>query len=80
MIKLMVKRQVMAHNLTALDAQCEANSAHIRQSRPDSGRGFQVEVLETFQGIGGAARGELGTHKTVTYKTVKTHMRQSRHT
>ena len=23
--------------------------AHIRQSRPDSGRGFQVEVLETFQ-------------------------------
>ena len=24
---------------------------HIRQSRPDSDLGFQVEVLETFQGV-----------------------------
>jgi hypothetical protein len=26
-----------------------ANLAHIRQSRPDSGLGFQVKVLQTFQ-------------------------------
>jgi len=26
-----------------------ANSAHIRQSRPDSGLGFQVKVLQTFR-------------------------------
>jgi len=26
-----------------------ANMAHIRQSRPDSGRGFQSKVLETFR-------------------------------
>jgi len=25
-----------------------ANSAHVRQSRPDSGLGFQVKVLKTF--------------------------------
>ena len=28
-----------------------AISAHVRQSRPDSGLGFQVNVLETFQGV-----------------------------
>jgi len=27
---------------------CRANTAHIRQSRPDSGLGFQVKVFETF--------------------------------
>jgi len=25
--------------------------AHIRQSRPDSGLGFQVKVLDTLQGV-----------------------------
>ena len=29
--------------------RCRANMAHTRQSRPDSGRGFQVIVLETVQ-------------------------------
>jgi len=37
-----------------------ANSAHIRQSRPESGLGFQVSVVETFQvvpsSLGGGAR------------------------
>jgi hypothetical protein len=28
--------------------RCRANVTRIRQSRPDSGPGFQVSVLETF--------------------------------
>ena len=28
-----------------------ANVAHIRQSRPDSGLGFQVQVLETYERV-----------------------------
>ena len=30
------------------DGRCRANTAHIRQSRPDSGRGFQVKFPKTF--------------------------------
>jgi len=33
----------------AKDQRCGANMAHVKQSRPDSGLGFQVEVLEIFQ-------------------------------
>jgi len=29
--------------------RCRANMAHIRQPRPDSGLGFQVKVIRTFQ-------------------------------
>ena len=32
-------------------AECRANMAHIRQSRPDSGFGFHIRVLQTFQGV-----------------------------
>ena len=28
--------------------RCVANMAHTRQSRPDSGPGFQLEVLKSF--------------------------------
>ena len=45
--------------------RCRANMAHIRQSRPDSGLGFQVHVLTLFEvvpsslgsvrGVGGGA-------------------------
>jgi len=28
--------------------RCRANMAHIRQSRPDSGLGFDKKILETF--------------------------------
>jgi len=28
--------------------RCRENVAHVRQSRPDSGLGFQVKVLNTF--------------------------------
>ena len=31
--------------------RCRANLAHIRQSRPDSGLGFQVKFLTTFYGV-----------------------------
>jgi len=31
------------------DARCRANMAHIRQSRPDSGLGFQTKVIVTFE-------------------------------
>ena len=48
--------------------RCRENMARVRQSRPDSGLGFQVKVLETFQvvssslgnDIGGAAAEMLG--------------------
>ena len=30
---------------------CQANTAHIRQSRPHSGLGVQVKTLKTFQGV-----------------------------
>ena len=33
--------------------------AHIRQSRPDYGRGFQVTVLETFKSVLLAGGGSL---------------------
>ena len=29
--------------------RCPANSAHIRQSGPDSGLGFQAKFIETFE-------------------------------
>ena len=29
--------------------RCPVNMEHIRQSRPDSGPGFQVNVLETYE-------------------------------
>ena len=32
-----------------LHGRCRANMAHIKQSRPDAGLGFQVMVLETFE-------------------------------
>ena len=37
-----------------------ANMAHIRQSRPDSGLGVQVKVLETFQIVPSSLRSGLG--------------------
>jgi len=36
--------------------RCRANMAHIRQSRPDSGRGFQVKPFELFHFHSGAVR------------------------
>ena len=33
-------------NLDAFGDPCRANVAHVRQSRPDSGLGFQVNVLK----------------------------------
>jgi len=29
--------------------RCRANSAHVRQSLPDYGLGFQVKILEPFE-------------------------------
>jgi len=31
--------------------RCRANVAHIRQTRPDSGLGFQVKVRIPFEGV-----------------------------
>ena len=43
----------------------KANLAHIRQSRPDSGIGFQAKVLHTFEGfpssLGSGPGGGSGT-------------------
>ena len=33
----------------SIRGRCRANMAYIRQSRPDSGLGFQVKVVEAFQ-------------------------------
>ena len=43
--------------------RCRANVAHMSQSRPDSGLGFQVKVLQTFSVVhsplgSGSHRGE----------------------
>ena len=35
--------------------------AHVRQSRPDSGIGFQVKVLKTVQGVVFSLSSEAGT-------------------
>ena len=35
--------------MSEVPLRCRVNMAHIRQSRPDSGLGFQVEVLKTFK-------------------------------
>ena len=32
-----------------VDSRCRANSKHMRQSKPESGPGFQVKVLKTFE-------------------------------
>ena len=32
-------------------SRCRANTAHTRQSRPDSGLGFQVKLFETFSSV-----------------------------
>ena len=39
--------------------RCRANSAHIRQSSPDSGHGLQVKVLKIFQ-VGPSSLGSGG--------------------
>ena len=36
--------------------RCRSNMAHIRQSRPDSGNGFQVKFLRTFK-VGSSSLG-----------------------
>ena len=39
-------------HLSVIDqVRCRANMAHIRQSRPDSGLGFQAKVLKTFRDV-----------------------------
>ena len=40
---------IQAGTLFSSLPRCRANSAHIRQSMPDSGLGFQVKVLKTFK-------------------------------
>ena len=37
-------------------SRCRANLARIRQSRPDYGLGFQVELLKTFKGLPSSLR------------------------
>ena len=37
------------HMHQAVPCRCRATMAHVRQSRPDSGTGFQAKVLKTFQ-------------------------------
>ena len=36
-------------SITNPNFRCRANSAHIRQSRPDSGLDLHLKVLKTFQ-------------------------------
>ena len=62
------------HALTAsIQVESRANMAHIRQSRPDSGLGFQANALKTVEGVPfslgsghpGPISSEYGTYKTV---------------
>ena len=43
-----VRRGVL---LSSFKERCLANIAHVRQSGPDSGLGFQVKGLKTFSGV-----------------------------
>ena len=38
-------------NVSLSGNRCRANSEHTRESRPDYGLDFQVEVPQTFQGV-----------------------------
>ena len=47
---LKLKRFKIVSVIFALESHhCRENMAHLRQSRPDSGLGFQMKVLETIQ-------------------------------
>ena len=39
------------HAYRSFAVRCRANTAHIRQSKPDSGPGCQANVLKTFYGV-----------------------------
>ena len=39
------------HDCTRFRRLLSSEYAHVRQPRPDSGLGFQVEVLQTFQAV-----------------------------
>ena len=43
-------------------SRCRANMAHIRQSRPDSGLGFQVIVLKPFKLLPLRSEAVVGMH------------------
>ena len=43
-----------------VQGRCRANMAHIRQSRPDSGLGFQATVLETVEVVSSLPGSGLG--------------------
>ena len=40
-----------SHSWVHAGFPCRANVAHVRQSRPDSGRGFQAKVVETVNAV-----------------------------
>jgi len=40
-----------AFSFVAWRGRCPANMAHVRQSRPGSGRGFQAKVVRIFQAV-----------------------------
>ena len=52
----------MSREGRGFQGRCEANMAHIRQSKPDSGLGFQVKILaknEVPSSVGGGG-GRVG--------------------
>ena len=49
-------------------SRCRANSARIRQSRPDSDLGVEVEVLDTLQGVPSSCRSESHMETLVIYR------------
>jgi len=44
-------QEVPMHAYRSFAVRCRANTAHIRQSKPDSGPGCQANVLKTFYGV-----------------------------
>jgi len=46
-----LRLRVERGNLAGAEGRCRANMAHTRQSRPDSGFGFQDKVLKLFSGV-----------------------------
>ena len=48
---IVVPRRARITILDATGYHCRANMAHVRQSGPDSGLGFQVFVIKTFKDV-----------------------------
>ena len=55
------------------------NMAHIRQSRPDSGLGFQAKVLETFSAVPSSLGSRMAASASLTALPISRHVPHTEH-